>query len=120
MSFRVKVDGVSALEKKLDQLNSIRWQAIVKKNVVEMINRARQPGGTPVDTGELRAGVSGVDDEMGYIASYAPHVEYGHRVVVNGDTVGYVEGQHFLQDNFTIQRKIYLEDLKNALEKEEG
>lgn len=59
-----------------------------------MLNRARNRGGsngTPVDTGELRLSSGATDDEVGYNAEYAPHVEYGHRTK-NG---GYVQGQRF-------------------------
>ena len=37
----------------LRSMNEIRFNAVVKKNVTQMLNTARN-GGTPVDTGELR------------------------------------------------------------------
>ena len=68
-------DGeVSRLANKLRSMNEIRFNAVIKKNVTQMLNTARN-GGTPVDTGDLRNSSSTFGDEMGYIAEYAPHVE---------------------------------------------
>ena len=115
MNINFEVFGALELEKKLAGLNAIRLEAVVRKQVVQMLNRARQPGGTPVDTGELRksSGASPSDGIMGYTAEYAPHVEYGHRTASGG----YVPGQHFLQANVEAQRPIYKEDLINAIRK---
>lgn len=112
--FKITLDGMEELEAELQRLNSVRFDAVKKKQAVQLLNRARQPGGTPVDSGELRQSSSATKDEMGYIAEYAPHVEYGHRTI-NG---GYVSGQHFLQKNVDRQKPIYKEDLLKAIEKE--
>mgnify|MGYP001100699986 FL=1 len=114
MNINFEVFGALELEKKLAGLNAIRLEAVVRKQVVQMLNRARQPGGTPVDTGELRKSSSASGDEVGYTAEYAAHVEYGHRTK-NG---GYVPGQRYLQRNVEQQRPIYKEDLINAIKKE--
>ena len=114
MNINFEVFGALQLEKKLAGLNAIRLEAVVRKQVVQMLNRARQPGGTPVDTGELRKSSSASGDEVGYTAEYAAHVEYGHRTK-NG---GYVPGQRYLQRNVEQQRPIYKEDLINAIKKE--
>lgn len=122
MAFGLSIDGIPALEKELERMSSIRWEAIRKKQTVQLLNRARASGGTPVSTeatrpggphGELRlsAGTSG--ETMGYTKEYAPHVEYGHRTV-NG---GYVEGQYYLKRNVDTQRLIYKQDLLNAIRK---
>lgn len=71
MNINFEVFGALELEKKLAGLNAIRLEAVVRKQVVQMLNRARQPGGTPVDTGELRKSSSASGDEMGYTAEYA-------------------------------------------------
>lgn len=118
VSFNWNPYEINELQSKLSRLNIIRFDAVVKKQATQILNRARQEGGTPVDTGELRksskiAG-SGYDTEVGYTASYAPHVEYGHRTR-NG---GYVQGQHFLRANVEVQRPIYKEDLIKAINKE--
>lgn len=118
---KITLAGMDELEAELTRLNTIRLEAVQKKQLTQILNRARNVGrafGTPVDTGELRAS-SGVDFgamEMGYLAEYAPHVEYGHRTV-NG---GYVQGQRFLQANVDRQRDIYMTDLRREIRKEWG
>ena len=118
----VSIKGMEKLEAELTRMNNIRWDAVRKKQLTQMLNRARQPGGTPVSTeetrpggphGELRQSSGASDDEMGFTKDYAPHVEFGHRTK-NG---GWVEGQHFLQNNVDIQRPIYRQDLINAIKK---
>lgn len=101
---------ISTLAEKLQQMNSIRFDAVVKKNITQMFNTAKN-GGTPIDSGELRISAGVFGDEMGYLKDYAPHVEYGHRTK-NG---GYVEGQRFLQANVDSQRVIYYKDLLDAI-----
>ena len=119
---KMSIDGIPALEKELQRLNSIRFDAVEKKQLTQMLNRARQAGGTPVSTeetrpggphGELRLSSSTTEDESGYTKEYAPHVEYGHRTIGGG----FVQGQHFLQKNVDIQRPIYRQDLQNAIKK---
>lgn len=109
----IEVTGIPELEAELNRLNSIRWEAVGKKQITEMLNRAREPGGTPVDTGAMRQSSAASDDEVGYTIEYAPHVEFGHRMK-NG---GYVEGQRFLQRNVDAQRPIYRQDLIDAIKK---
>ena len=116
-SLKVTLVGVDALEAELARLNAIKLEAIQKKQITQMLNRARNRGGsngTPVDTGELRLSSGATDDEVGYNAEYAPHVEYGHRTK-NG---GYVQGQRFLQANVDRQREIYKTDIRRALRNE--
>ncbi|MFR1698795.1 MAG: hypothetical protein ACLSU9_11025 [Anaerovoracaceae bacterium] len=110
---KVEWKGIAKLEAALRELNGISFEAVVRKQTTELFERAKQPGGTPVDTGELRdsSGVQG--DEMGYTGEYAPHVEYGHRTVGGG----FVKGQHFLKNNVDIQRAIYKQDLIDSLNK---
>lgn len=119
---KMSIEGIPALEKELRRLNSVRFDAVGKKQLAQMLNRARQPGGTPVSTektrpggphGELRLSSSVNEDEMGYMAEYAPHDEYGHRTIDGG----FVQGQHFLRDNVETQRPIYRQDLQNAIRK---
>ena len=119
---KMSIEGIPALEKELQRLNSIRLEAVEKKQLTQMLNRARQAGGTPVSTektrpggphGELRLSSSTTKDEIGYTKEYAPHVEYGHRTIDGG----FVQGQHFLQNNVDIQRSIYKQDLQNAIRK---
>lgn len=114
MSLHLSVNGIPELEAKLNRIDSIRWEAVRKKQLTEILNRARSPGGTPVDSGELRLSSSVSGEEMGYTKDYAPHVEYGHRTVSGG----YVQGQRFLRDNVETQRNIYREDLLDQIRKE--
>lgn len=117
-TYGLTLEGSERLEKKLQNMNNIRWGGIVKKNATQMFNRSKgtspSQGGTPVDTGELRKSVVKLGDGIAYTAEYAPHVEYGHRKI-NG---GYVSGQRFALANLTIQRPIYQRDLIEAIRKE--
>lgn len=114
---KVTLAGVEELEDELERLDAVQLEAIQKKQLTQILNRARNMGaakGTPVDTGELRLSSGMSRDEVGYTAEYAPHVEYGHRTV-NG---GYVQGQRFLQANVDRQREIYKTDIRRALRSE--
>ena len=106
-----KVD-IDRLARALQSVNEVRFNAVVKKNVTELLNAARN-GGTPIKTGELRKSSGTYGDEMGYYADYAPHVEYGHRTIDGG----WVSGKHFLKANVDSQAFIYYQDLKNAIMK---
>lgn len=112
---------IAKLEKALQAKNDIRFQAVVRKNAVQMLNAARA-GGTPVSTeetrpggphGELRKSSGVTGDEMGYSAEYAAHVEYGHRTKDGG----FVPGQYYLKKNVDTQAFIYYQDLLNAIKK---
>ena len=52
--FKIALEGVEELENRLNQLNSVRWEAVRKKQTAQMLNRARQSGGTPVSTEKTR------------------------------------------------------------------
>lgn len=119
---KMSIDGIPALEKELQRLNSVRFDAVAELQANEMVDRAtasKNPavGGTPYVTGELMQAVNmygkGADSEVGYTKEYAPHVEYGHRTIGGG----FVQGQHFLQKNVDIQRPIYRQDLQKAIKK---
>lgn len=121
-NMKVSIKGMEKLERELQRLNHIRFDAVVQLQANEIVDRAtatKNPasGGTPYDTGEMMQSVNkygkGADSEVGYTKEYAPHVEYGHRTIDGG----WVEGQHFLQNNVDIQRPIYRQDLINAIKK---
>lgn len=108
------------LQKKLREMNEIRFDAVVAKQAVDMVDRATAThnpaqGGTPYDTGEMLQSINktgkGLSAEVGYTKEYAPHVEFGHRTISGG----WVPGQHFLQNNVDIQRPIFKQDLKDAI-----
>jgi len=116
---KIELIGTDKLAKKLMQKSMTDFQEVAKKNIRDIFRRSQQPGGTPVGDykggGELRASARYMGDEMGYTKDYAPHVEYGHRLVRNKQTIGYVPGQYFLKQNVDTQRPIYREDLKKKL-----
>ena len=109
--FKIEVEGLEPLQAELSKLSKVRVDGVIQKQTADMLRRARQPGGTPVDTGELRQSSNATKDEMGYTAEYAAYVEYGHRTVIGG----YVSGQHYLKRNVDIQRPIFRRDLINYL-----
>ena len=117
--FTITFTGFEELYQELTRLSYIEWDAVRKKQLTEMLNRARERywanGGTPFDTGELRKS-SMIDfgqSLIGYTAEYAPHVEYGHRTRDGG----FVMGRGFLQKNVYIQSAIYRKDLEKVLGK---
>ncbi|RDW17046.1 hypothetical protein CWR48_15710 [Oceanobacillus arenosus] len=107
--------GVDRLQKKLIQKSATDFRAVEEKNIRDIYTRSQKAGGTPVGDytggGQLRKSAQYRSDEMGYLAEYGPHVEYGHRTI-NG---GYVPGQYYLKRNVDTQRPIYKQDLKDKL-----
>lgn len=115
-NYKLTLEGIRELEAEVERVNNVAFEAVKLKQITQMFNRARRnlahtPGGTPVDTGELRIASSRTEDEVGYRKEYAPHVEYGHRKR-NG---GYVKGRRFLKENTDIQREIYKTDLRRVI-----
>ena len=119
---KVTVKGIPALEKELRRLSGLRFDAVIEKQTVEMVDRGSKShnpaqGGTPYDTGEMIQSIGksgrGYEEEAGYTKDYAPHVEYGHRTLDGG----FVQGQHFLQTNVELQRPIYRNDLLQEIRK---
>lgn len=113
----IEFTGVDALADELRRLSEVRFDAVCQKSMTQIYNRGKAPGGTPVDTGELRLSLgqsgSGADSEVGYTKDYAPHVEYGHRTRGGG----YVQGRHFLKRNVDAQRPIFQKDLRDQIGK---
>lgn len=103
MSVTLDDGGLSAA---LGELGRLDVGAAVKATVNQMAGDLRTM--TPRETGSLvnslRQEASGNEGVVGYVAGYAPHVEYGHRQNVGqyvprlGKALKapYVEGQHFL------------------------
>ena len=69
--FKIEVDGLEPLQAELSKLSKVRVDGVIQKQTADMLRRARQPGGTPVDTGELRQSSKKTGDEIGYTAEYA-------------------------------------------------
>lgn len=121
---RYDLMGADVLVKALQAKSQSDFEKVRNKNLVQMRDRAVRSdnpsrGGTPVDTSELRlsAGVDTNRGYFGYTKDYAPHVNYGHRLVRGGRTVGYVPGQNFLGANVNIQNPIYKQDLVEEMKK---
>ena len=109
MNIRVNIDDKQVREV-LSRIQNANWNGVRAKQVVDIYNRAKAPGGTPVDTGELR--LSGQADTynmtFGYTKEYAPDVEFGTQ---------HQRAQHYLQRNCETQRPIYLEDIKREIKR---
>lgn len=116
--------GIESLATALKKKSETDYRKVERKNIFQMRNRAvgsgdPSKGGTPRDSGELRlsATVNAAGDTFGYTKDYAPHVEFGHRLVIGGRVIGYVPGQYYLRSNVNIQRPIFREDLINEMRK---
>ena len=109
------VSGFDQVNTALKKINPEVMKGIVKINMAEIYNRGKRPGGTPVDTGELRQSL-GISTQaggvwvVGYTKEYAPHVEYGHRTVGGG----YVKGQHYLKKNVDAQAPLLVRDIQTV------
>ena len=133
--FRLRLEGAQPL---LDQLNDLRHfkaNGFALENATQIRERASHnkettPGGSPIDTAELRNSL--VLGEMshgyyvGYSKEYAPHVEYGHRQDVGQyvPAIGarlmraWIPGQYFFKKNIDIQEPLLIESAKKAIEEE--
>lgn len=121
MKFFIDFRGTEALSIALLKKNSIAWENVANKSLVEMFNRGAHPPGTPVDSGELRLSRStkkanagaNFGGEFGYVKDYGQFVEYGHRTRGGG----YVEGQYYLRNNVEAQKSVYKRDLIQEMRK---
>lgn len=103
MSVTLDDGGLSAA---LGELGRLDVGAAVKATVNQMAEdlRAITPRRTGALEKSMRQEVTDTTGTIGYLAGYAPHVEYGHRQNVGqyvprlGKALEapYVEGQHFL------------------------
>ncbi|TKC15680.1 HK97 gp10 family phage protein [Robertmurraya kyonggiensis] len=108
---RIEFEGTERLARKLLEKSTTDFQEVSEKNIRDIYTRSQRAGGTPVASNELRMSAQYRGDEFGYLKHYAPHVEFGHRLV-NG---GYVPGQYYLKNNVDTQRPIYKQDLKDKM-----
>ncbi len=72
-NYKVSVTGTEPLERVLKAKSMISFDAIETKQLTQMLNRARQSGGTPVDTRELQKSSAKDEHTMGYTKDYAFH-----------------------------------------------
>lgn len=91
------IKNVEVFEKALKSKANVDFDVPCKKTATAIFNRAGKE--SPKDTGHLirTRRVNLNTYEFGYTAHYAPHVEYGHRIVVHGMEVGYYVGQRYLK-----------------------
>lgn len=116
---KIKIEGISELEAKLKHLSDANLGEAAKRAATDIYNMGQTR--TPKKTGELRTSmaVNQINEnayEVGYAKEYAPHVEYGHRVVRNGTQVGYVEGQYFFKAMVEEEKPVFSEYLKEKIE----
>ena len=118
---RIEWMGGDQWSDKLQSLSHYRFEAVAKLTLAEMFERGKN-GGTPVDTGELRRSlhVNYGDMSIGYNKDYAPHVEYGHRVVVHGVPCGYVPGQRYLKKNVDTEKPRFERHCKEQFDRLKG
>ena len=112
---RIQFKGYEDLEEALKQKSLADYNEVCRRQAREIYTRSQRAGGTPVDTNELRMSARYQDMEMGYNKHYAPHVEYGHRLVIRGRTVGYIKGQYFLKKNVDTQGPLFEQALKDKM-----
>lgn len=105
------------LGERLDELRRVTCESVVRATVSQMAEDLKAI--TPRETGSLLNSLrQRVEDAstgyVGYVADYAPHVEYGHRQNVGqyvprlGKALRapYVEGQHFLSEEVAAARSV--------------
>lgn len=80
---------------------------------------------TPVDSGNLRRNWhmlpvkhdrSKCSGGVCNICEYAPHVNYGHRIKINGKYCGYVEGQYFQEHARELAQSFFEERKRQLIE----
>ena len=113
----------------LENLGRIDPGRAVTASAFALAKRAKQltPRGESALVNSIRTEVNGGTGTVGYLAEYAPHVEYGHRQNV-GQYVPdlgkrlkakYVEGQHFFRRAVTETKADLAKELRLALEEAE-
>ena len=122
MKIKVTAENHKAMMAKLNSLaEKDIVEGVVKDTATKIFNRTKRetPVGNYTGGGQLRQSstvdFNGNTANVGYVKDYAPHVEYGHRLVRAGKQIGYVPGQRYFkkivdaeEPNFqrTIERKI--------------
>lgn len=124
----MEIDGMNTWLKKLEHLQKEfpkETGVFLMKKAEETIKETKKL--TPVDTGILRAAWfrknGGPFTQVVYnITTYAHHVEWGHRIVRNKKTIGFVKGSYMLHKGINRVRLSFYRDLrkvfKNVLESE--
>lgn len=125
MKITVIVDGAKALSAALKQKSEADFVNVCKKTTTSLFRYAAK--NTPVSKtkhgGTLRRSLRAEypsmhkDGEVGYTMEYAPHVEYGHRLVIRGQERGFVPGQYFLKKSVDDARSDFITFCREELKK---
>jgi hypothetical protein len=67
-------------------------------------------------TNPVKKTYGGVSKELFNIADYAAHVNYGHRIVRNSKTYGFVRGIFVLEKSLAVAEKAMVKEFKKAVE----
>lgn len=124
----IAIRDVNGLGPKLAQLRREDFADVVTATVNEIATNAK--AATPVGKvnggamlNSIRTEVSGSEGRVGYVAEYAPHVEYGHRqtpgryVPAIGKRLkaSYVPGQHFFKPVVERERPVFQRRIQEAV-----
>lgn len=110
-------------EKVLDKIMTEAIEEIALRTLRKITKR------TPVDTGNLRMSWdisrvrktgTGYQIEILNPAEYAPYIEYGHRIVVGGATIGWKEGVFMMTISEKEMEKVMDKIIQKHLDKYEG
>lgn len=125
---RIDIRDVDGLGRRLSALSAEDLSDIVTATVNEIATNAKAAtpvgkvnGGTLLNS--IRTEVSGSEGRVGYVAKYAPHVEYGHRqtpgryVPAIGKRLkaSYVPGQHFFKPVVERERTAFQRRVQEAV-----
>lgn len=66
--------------------------------------------------GPVRESSDGVEKDLYNVAEYAPYVNYGHRIVANKKTKGFVKGTFVLEKTIGTVDKTMVKEFKKAVE----
>lgn len=116
---RVHIENLEEVKQRLERLKKIDFEESVKRAATDIYNMGQTR--TPKRTGELRQSMavnknSKTEYQVGYAKEYAPHVEYGHRMVRGGKQTGYIDGQYFLKAMCEDEEPKFREYVKKQLE----
>lgn len=121
MRIHIIVDGAKELSDELKRKSDADFLTVCKKTTTYLFRYAAK--NTPVDSGALRRSLRAEypalhkDGEVGYTMEYAPHVEYGHRLVIRGQECGFVPGQYYLKRAVDDARRDFITFCREELKK---
>ena len=127
MSIKMKVDIVG-VEEALARISKfdVETRVAVRKQVRRSANRLRKnmQGRVPVRSGNLKKSIRAKydSDQLGADVgptrpggSHAHLVEFGHRLVINGQSKGHVPAKPFITPAAEEERPKYVDEMKQAI-----